>query len=733
MILMFSGILTNSSGEIHTNPNQRITFEDVENTIKRLKSRLVSQIKASGAVRFPGLSDLYSVGITALCGYSLITAGIKTDNAGIQRMLRYCSDNMKANKSTYNLACCALFFSNANPVIYKDELELCRDSLYKSQFASGMWAYSAAGRDNRGIIESGDNSNTQFAILGLWACTQAGFSVPRETWLRAQKHYRKNQNGDGGWGYSGWARGNSYESMTAAAVASLWIIHEQLEGKHKHCENKEKDSYIEGGLDWIDGNFEPGHGISGSWKNYSLYAIERAGIITARRYFSDFDWYRAGAAYLVRSKFSQDISEDAFALLFLAKGKTPLIIQKLERDDKDWDNDHYDLENLTNYYTQQTGKKVAWQNARMRENAGDLLEAPILLVSGRKELYLSVKQRNILKEFLLNGGTVLAIPASESERWDKSFRKVMSELYPEAKLMQIAKDHPIYSHLFEIPHEERQETFGLYEGCSLKVLFVPKGAYTCKWTTENQNNFSFQMGVNILAFLAGDDGLKNRIDPVNFVPLSVTNKTNEAPVERGAVVIGQIKHDGLWKPHQFDIYNLMKHLNEYAGVTAGFNPEPVTLDSELIYNYPIVFMTGQFEFSYTKTQAENLKKFIEKGGFLFAEPCCGQKAFDVAFRAFISDVFPENNLKQIPLDDELFTIGYDIRRVKYRSAVVKKEPALDTPVLEGIKIGDRYGVIYSPFNFSIGLNGHPCPICWGYSPKDSLRVATNIVLYALNN
>jgi hypothetical protein len=144
-------------------------------------------------------------------------------------------------------------------------------------------------------------------------------------------------------------------------------------------------------------------------------------------------------------------------------------------------------------------------------------------------------------------------------------------------------------------------------------------------------------------------------------------------------------------------------------------------------------MTGQYKFSYSPSDVKRLREFVERGGFLFADPACGQDAFRVAFRDFMKEVFPDKPLEEIPEGHEIFTIGYDIRTVQYRVAARKLFPGLTRPILEGVKVGDRYGVVFSPFNFNIGLNGQPCPSCVGFSEEDSFRVAVNIVLYALNN
>src|SRR5207302_4089676 len=65
----------------------------------------------------------------------------------------------------------------------------------------------------------GDNSNTQFAILGLWAARRHGVPVEKAL-ARADSRFRTSQNGDGGWGYMpvpgmrGGVFGGSTSSMT---------------------------------------------------------------------------------------------------------------------------------------------------------------------------------------------------------------------------------------------------------------------------------------------------------------------------------------------------------------------------------------------------------------------------------------------------------------------------------------------------------------------------------------
>ncbi len=77
------------------------------------------------------------------------------------------------------------------------------------------------------------------------------------------------------------------------------------------------------------------------WKFYYLYGLERAGRLSGVRFFGQHDWYREGAEELVheQDKFlgywrgtlyeREPLIATSFALLFLAKGRAPVLINKL--------------------------------------------------------------------------------------------------------------------------------------------------------------------------------------------------------------------------------------------------------------------------------------------------------------------------------------------------------------------------------------------------------------------
>ena len=54
------------------------------------------------------------------------------------------------------------------------------------------------------------------------------------------------------------------------------------------------------------------------------------------------------------------------------------------------------------------------------------------------------------------------------------------------------------------------------------------------------------------------------------------------------------------------------------------------------------------------------------------------------------------------------------------------------PELEGIRLDDRYGVIFSPFDLSLRLEKRDSLECRGYAREDAARIGLNVLLYALH-
>ena len=141
-------------------------------------------------------------------------------------------------------------------------------------------------------------------------------------------------------------------------------------------------------------------------------------------------------------------------------------------------------------------------------------------------------------------------------------------------------------------------------------------------------------------------------------------------------------------------------------------------------------MTGHFSFELSDAQVAGLRTYLNRGGFLFADACCGRKAFDVSFRKLIVRVLPGVPLEPLGDAHPIVTgqLGFKLDRVHYRPAVLKETPNLEAVSLLGATLDGRTAVVYSPYGLGCGWEGHACFTCRGLAPEASNRMGANVIL-----
>jgi hypothetical protein len=175
--------------------------------------------------------------------------------------------------------------------------------------------------------EGGDNSVTQYALLGLHAASRAGGEVPAEAWRRTLELYRARQDRDGAWGYV--TAGSAHSgSMTCAGVYAVALCRYHL-GQTPHPD----DEAVERGLAWLSDHFavdkNPDAGLANHY--YYLYSLERLGRTLDTEFIGPHEWYPLGAQFLLGAQKPDgswvepgpyetrpDLST-SFALLFLTR------------------------------------------------------------------------------------------------------------------------------------------------------------------------------------------------------------------------------------------------------------------------------------------------------------------------------------------------------------------------------------------------------------------------------
>ena len=297
---------------------------------------------------------------------------------------------------TYKVALLAMCLEELDRVKYQRKILACAQFLVDNQCQNGQWSYGEAspaansvpttgGRSavaSGGVMElggpkqkpkvvnkitvekrregppTGDNSNSQYAALGLRACHESGIVLPKETVLRpAKRWWTSSQLGmpggksmpiatgvgpvadPRGWSYT--TNDPAYGSMTAGAVGTVCIL------DHILGEDFKKDKVVAGGMAWLAKNFsvtenigpcETGGKDPKEFLYYYLYALERTGMLYDSAFIGKYDWYVEGArVILAQQKPDGSWAESGpatmrpswdtcFAILFLKRATRPLVV-----------------------------------------------------------------------------------------------------------------------------------------------------------------------------------------------------------------------------------------------------------------------------------------------------------------------------------------------------------------------------------------------------------------------
>ena len=112
---------------------------------------------------------------------------------------------------------------------------------------------------------------------------------------------------------------------------------------------------------------------------------------------------------------------------------------------------------------------------------------------------------------------------------------------------------------------------------------------------------------------------------------------------------------GDWYANPTGIPNLIAFTNATIKTTISKNPKTVAVGSEDLFNFPMVFMTGHGNVTFSEREAENLKTYLISGGFLHISDNYG---LDVYIRKALKKVFPELELVEIPSNHTLYNQTY---------------------------------------------------------------------------
>lgn len=703
------------------------------------------------------------VGRTALVALALLNTGQSHQSEPLQRATAYLR-SAKA-ESTYNVALRAAYFSMLPEAVRKDvlagDLRWLQAAVIRRGPTAGMYTYR---RPPDGDV-GGDYSNSQYGVLGAWyAAAYAGRDVPGSYWKLIDNGWRDGQQEDGGWGYT--PRHGSYGSMTAAGIATLFVTYDALYARQEREPGKPvaQQSELSRGVAWLDRHFavdrnpgrdfainhdpdappvrpDLGGDVDGSWVYYMLFSYERVGEATGLTRFGRHRWFDVGARFLLRRQQSdggwpnrrdadalwRDVNT-AYALLFLSRGRAPVVLQKLQFEGR-WNNRSRDAAQLTRWIAGQTERHLNWQIASADATPAELRESPILYLASDQPVALPDPLIDRLRQYVLQGGVILAVAEGPNAPVAAAgFEQLGRRIFPGYAFRDVPEDHLLFTANFPVrPSAPKVRSLG--NGVRELFVLLPEGDLSWAW----------QRGAGVAA-RAPHFGV------VGNLHLYMTDRSNprfkgdDAWVEpdpavavRRSVEVARIRFDGIDDPEPAGWQRLAAILRNRDAIGVNLT---TTSAARLDARFALAHLTATGTFELTGDDLAGLRRYADAGGLALFEAVGGSAPAGAALAEAVRQAWPASVVAPLPLDHPVYQPGEGgrqaLRQVTYRKFAIDKLPRGNLPRLKGVVADGKLVALLSEEDLSSGLVGHGVDGIIGYSPGSATSLMRNLLLLRMN-
>lgn len=580
----------------------------------------------------------------------------------------------------------------------------------------------------------GDLSNGQYGTLGAWALMDYGIELPNSYWITSDRFWRCTQHADGGWGYSAGARAT--HSMTVAGIASLFITAEMVDAAVVRSEPR-PDKELERGLAWLDANFKP---LANA---YYLYGVERVGLASGLKFFGTANWYRQGAALLVNTQAADGSWSGGFAgarssvataysLLFLARGRNPVVFNKLQYDGP-WNARPLDNARITRWMSKKFDNlAINWQVVNLKVSPDEWLDAPVLLITGGKALNFSAADVAKLRAFVNAGGLIFSVAEGTKPEFTESVRKIAAQMVTgedgkvKYEMRELPKNHVLFSLDLWAQIDNPPRILALSN--EVRELWIHSTVdMNASWQAlKVADKANFEFPTNVYRYASGKASLLSKLQPLTLPPAM--------GAAARSLTLARLDYSGNDDPEPGAWPRMAKLLRLHAKTDLTIKSSKIAaLDPKAT---PLAHMTGTTTFPVTEADVAALRKYLDGGGTLFADAAGGKAEFTKSFLTLASRLYPDKPLGSIstecPLVNGKLTDSVDLARVEYRMYYRLKLGNRHSVGLQGIQVNGRYVVIFSPEDVTSGLLGTSTWGILGYTPEWAQAIARNVVLYALN-
>ena len=170
----------------------------------------------------------------------------------------------------------------------------------------------------------------------------------------------------------------------------------------------------------------------------------------------------------------------------------------------DWYGDPSSLPNLLEFVQNQTSIKTANKEIKSKIEDSKFFDNSYYYITGHGNIKFNSKERDILRQALLNGGF---LHADDNYGMNESFRREMKEVFPEKEWVELPKDHKIFNIYYKFKnglpkihkHDGKApQAFALFDNEKIIALYTYETDLGDGWEDISVHNVSRQMHQNAL-------------------------------------------------------------------------------------------------------------------------------------------------------------------------------------------------------------------------------------------
>lgn len=124
--------------------------------------------------------------------------------------------------------------------------------------------------------------------------------------------------------------------------------------------------------------------------------------------------------------------------------------------------------------------------------------------------------------------------------------------------------------------------------------------------------------------------------------------------------IGRLKYSGGgdWYANPTSLPNLLKYLKRHLKLETQKDEQVVSAKNDTLWESPILYATGHGNIDFDELEVENLRKYLESGGFLWIDDNYGM---DKYFRMNVKKLFPNEKLTPLASSHPIYKSFFPLK------------------------------------------------------------------------